>query len=128
LRFFFDMCLSPKLAKAMVDLDQPVCHLTETFSPDTPDEVWMPVVARSKQIVVTSDRRIYNNEGQRRLARSLGMVFMMLPEGFEREKAMRQLELLAKYWPPILKRAERINPGEFWLVQVNGKIEIGTKS
>lgn len=111
----------------MQAMGEPVEHLQDRFSAGTLDEEWMPKIAGVGLIVVTTDRRIYDRDAQRKIARDCGLVFFVLPTGFEQQKSMRQLELLAKYWPGILAQAARVNAGDFWLIQQNAKMELGSK-
>jgi len=61
LKFFFDNCISPKLARALSALVEPehqIIHLRERFRVDADDETWLPVIAQLGAHVVTTDRRI----------------------------------------------------------------------
>jgi hypothetical protein len=59
--FFFDNNLSWRLAKALCYLEEDenkVMHLTEVFSANTQDEVWLEDVGKKGMLLVSKDIRI----------------------------------------------------------------------
>ena len=113
----------------MAAMGKDIEHLQERFAPEITDEEWMPRIAGQGLVVLSTDRRIYDRDSQRKIAREHGLSFILLAPSFEQQAAIRQLELRAHYWPEIEKRAAGIRPGEFWLMQLNGgKPVLGSKT
>ena len=62
-RFFFDQCLSKKLAHKVVEVfreDYPdviTLHLSERFAQNEPDEKWIPELSNDPEwVVITADK------------------------------------------------------------------------
>lgn len=65
--FFVDNNLSVNLARAMDLLsDAKVEHLQDSFSPNAPDEEWLPWVGQSGRILLTRDLNIGRRPGERK--------------------------------------------------------------
>jgi len=42
-------------------------------------------------------------------------------------ESWKQAELLMKYWPNIMARATGSRPGQCWLLQLNGNMDLGQR-
>ena len=58
MKFFIDNNLGYQLAKGMKGFGEQVIHLTEKFSPDADDGLWLEYVGTNDFILVTRDQRI----------------------------------------------------------------------
>jgi len=126
LKYFFDNCIAPSLAKAISALGQDVIHLRDKFAPDTPDEIWLPAMASEGRHVVTCEADLYKRTDQRKILRDARLVCFVLPKTFASHGFWEQAKYIVSYWPKIRDvAATEAEPGQFWLLQLNGKIELG---
>lgn len=58
MKCFFDENLGIQLAHGLRGFGEDAIHLTEVFSPGTPDVDWLPYVAEKGYILFTIDKRI----------------------------------------------------------------------
>ncbi|MBO6794725.1 MAG: DUF5615 family PIN-like protein [Balneolaceae bacterium] len=89
MKFFIDENISPNIAQALAILQNPrtdekieVFTIKEVFGAGTPDEEWIPKVAKEDGIVITQDRNIHRVQHQRELYKKhgLGVVFFKPPK------------------------------------------------
>lgn len=121
LAFFFDNCLSKKIAEALRCVGIDVVHLQDAgFSPDTKDEIWLLRVDK-KRIVVTMDMRILSRPHEVAALRQSGLRVFFLPKSAANKIGLEQLAWLAHVWPEIEKTARVAHPGECYEVRENGK-------
>jgi hypothetical protein len=124
--FFFDNCVSPKLMRAMRELDAPVRHLQEELPEGTTDEVWLPHVAAKTYHVVTTDHAIAKRPTQRKIVKDNKLICFFIAGGFERQDKWEQFRRMVGYWPTILRTARAVKhdtKAQLWFLQQNGKIE-----
>jgi hypothetical protein len=128
LRFFFDNCLSPKLARAIAIIaDTEIKHLREKFDADTADEVWIPALAQEGNwIVVTADTSITRGRTQRQVWQQSRLIGFYLAGSFPMLDVWEQAWRLVKWWPVILKQASLAAPGSTYLLALEPRGKIKT--
>ena len=71
-------------------------------------------------------KRIYKRTDQRKILRDARLVCFVLPKTFASHGFWEQAKYIVSYWPKIRDvAATEAEPGQFWLLQLNGKIELG---
>jgi len=121
--FFFDNCISPKHVEMLRVFKQDVCHLGESFSGNTPDEVWIPEVAKRGWVLVTIDRNIKARPHERLALQQSKLTSFFLIKGFESQKLLAFAAALLDVWPHIVAAAEQAQPGSLYSVTFKGKVE-----
>ena len=125
MRFFFDNCLSPKLARAihaLVEPDHEVVPLRDIFPPSTPDTDWIGTLASEGDwIIVTSDHRIRSRPLERQVWRTAKLTTFFMAEAFEQIPAWEQVRWMVDKWPLIVEQAERVTGGAAFRVPKRGK-------
>lgn len=115
MKIFLDNNLSPYLARALHTLLEPegdqVVHLSDRFTPDTEDRVWIEALAaESDWVVVSADRRIHRNPIEREAwRRSRLIVFFLSPQW----RRLRNIDIawrLLRWWPRIEEQARLVSP------------------
>lgn len=125
--FFLDNCVPIKVGKILRAADQDVIILRERYPPDTPDEVWMPLVAREGWIVISDDNYIRRNPAQRQLLKELHLRVVFLPGPFAMLSIWQQVERIGNWWPKILKACAKLEPGCCLKVKMkSGDLELFT--
>jgi hypothetical protein len=115
LKVFFDNNLSPYLAHALDVLLGPegdrVVHLTDRFSADTEDRVWMTALGDERGwIVISADRRIHRNRLERDAWRRSGLVVFFLSPQWHRLRSTDIAWRLLRWWPRIRDQAGIVAP------------------
>lgn len=126
MKYFFDNCISPRIAKAVTDLDEDVevVHLREMFDPSTPDSTWIAELGKpGEDWIVITDDRIYKSPVQKEVLRRAGCIVFYLAKGWGNFAMMLFAQKLIGLWDKIKETAGRANKGDFYKVGVNGKIE-----
>jgi len=127
-KFFFDNHLAPKLARGLHEFVQPdheVVHLKEKFPGNTEDEKWMRGLAEeSDWVIVTADVNIGKNPHEIRAWKEAGHTIFFLKPGWVNLPFWTQAYKFTKCFSAIIGRAEQANPGDSFMVTVNGKIEV----
>jgi hypothetical protein len=126
-RFFFDNNLSPKLARCLDVLVEPehrVIHLKEKFAADTPDTVWMRLLAKeSDWIVISGDLQIRRNPHEIRAWQEAGHTTFFLKKGWIDLPRWDQVWKFSKAFPEVIATAERARKGSAFFLTPKGKIE-----
>ena len=129
MKFFFDNCISYRIADALAALEDRDGHtiisLRQKFPEDCPDEVWIPELGRERDwVVISGDRRIYTNP-QRRLVWTAARIttFFQEPAWLSRSFTERQkaAKLLA-VWGKVVEIAEGVPPGTAFSLPIKGNI------
>jgi hypothetical protein len=126
MRFFFDNCISPRLARAMNALVAPeheVVHLRAQFAPDTPDIAW--IVALAKQgtwIIVSGDLRIRKRPQEREIWRAAKLTTFFMAENYMNVPDWEQVKWMIDKWPLMVDMASRVTPGAAFLVPKKGRV------
>jgi hypothetical protein len=104
--FFVDRALGERifpgrLAQAGIS----VIRHSEQFAQDTPDEEWIPEVARNGWFALSNDRRIYRTAVQRAVVLEARLGFFVLTGGSA--KAVELAENFIATYPAVLRFIER---------------------
>jgi hypothetical protein len=128
LRYFFDNCISPALAKGMLELCRAqnieIDHLRNKFRESTADEDWLAELGRERDwIVISGDERITKrNSPQRRAWKDSGLTaFFFLPP-FQNMAFWPQALVVVKAWPAIHLQAKSSPRGQGFLIEKTGKV------
>jgi len=121
-RFFFDNCTAPALAKAIDVLiaregDQAI-HLQDRFARDIADVDWINTLAREGEwVVISGDERITRNPHERAAWLDSGLTAFFLSKGWQNLPFWDQAWKLVQRWPDISQQAKRIEAGAGFLVK-----------
>lgn len=122
--FFFDNCLSPKVARALRELGVDAKHLRDELPPSTKDTEWIPHVATKGWIAVTTDLAMTRVPVEVAALVQSGLIVFFMPSKFAHLDVWVQAEKLFKAWPEIAKRAASAKPGDLFEVSMkNCKVE-----
>jgi len=125
MKFFFDNCISPKLARAIHALVEPehqAIHLTPRFKANTPDIDWIRELAREQGwIVISGDMRIKKRPQEREVWKQSRLTTFFMADGFENQLAWEQVRWLIDKWPAIQQQAELVIAGSAFIVPKRGK-------
>lgn len=126
MRFFLDNNLAPKLARGFHQFvlgEHEVVHLRDRFSQDTPDVEWMrALAAESPWIILSRDVAIGHNPHKVEAWKAAGHTIFFLKTGWTNIEFWPQVQKLARCFPEIIQFARRANPGDSFIITVNGKI------
>ena len=83
MRYFFDECLSHRLALMLRALDEDVVHISEAegFARGDKDPVWLPKLATLGWVLVTDDARIRRKPDERALIEGLKIRAVFIAGG-----------------------------------------------
>lgn len=128
MRFYFDVNVSPKLARALAALedgvaDVTIVHGSEKFAPNTPDTEWIRQLgAEGDWIIVTADRRIARTPDERAAWRESGLTTYFFSETFAEAAHWAQAVEVVKQWPDLRSHARRAPAGSAWMVPWRQKL------
>jgi hypothetical protein len=120
---FLDNDLSPALAEVLRQVDADAVHLREKFDPATPDEEWLPRVAREGWVLVTADERMRKRPAQRLVLQACGITGLFLFKGFLRLQKREQVAWFVKHLTGIEEQVGRLPAGTSARIHQNGKVE-----
>ncbi|MFN0010930.1 MAG: hypothetical protein ACKVS8_04715 [Phycisphaerales bacterium] len=131
MRFFFDNCVSHRLATALHALVEPghkVVHLREMWPRadrvTVPDTEWIERLSReSDWVVISGDIRIRTRPAERDALRRARLSTFFLADGYTRLPEWEQVRWLINKWPEIVDLASRTAEGSMFRVPKRGKIE-----
>lgn len=123
MRVYFDENFSPALIEGLHRIqagrpseDVVVCSLKEEFGQGTPDEEWIPAVARRHGVVITQDTNIHRTRAQWSLCQTnkVGVIFVRPPKkGWSYWDIVK---LIIRWWPEITALARTTDrPFGFYL-------------
>jgi len=115
-KLFLDNCLSPHLASALHALSEhdghKVEHLRQKFQGNTPDEEWLPALAREGDwVVISGDLRIFKTRHLRKIWLDSQLTTFFLAKGWMNLEGWDQVWRLIRYWPRILNMASLVEKG-----------------
>ena len=121
MNFFLDNCISPRLVKALSILAEPqqlnIVHLSEKFSRDEKDEIWIPALASEGDwVIVSGDPRITRGKQQRKAWLESGLTAFFLGAGFSEKTIWKQAAELFRWWPDIIIEARQAKKGSGFLL------------
>jgi hypothetical protein len=127
--FFFDANLSPRIARALCALGEDVRHIRDcgelNIAFDSPDETWMPIVAKHGWIALTLDTNISKrNRAERKALLDCGLRVVFLAENFSRahRELFAQAAFFCRHWRALVAAVERARPGDCFRMTESGKI------
>jgi hypothetical protein len=111
--FFFDVCLSPRIARALDELDRSnqIVHQSSDsrFSCDTPDEDIIKLIASDdpKPVLITSDHAMTRKPVERAALAGSGLTVVFLKKGWASLPFEEQAAKMVKIWWQIAKATSR---------------------
>lgn len=125
MKFFFDNCVSPKLARAIHQLIEPA-HAAEAlkdkFHEGIPDTEWIPRLAAEsgEWIIISGDQRIRKRPQERDIWRAAKLTAFFMADGFANADKWEQIRWVVEKWPLIMDQAARVTPGSAFEVPRRG--------
>ena len=128
MRFFFDHCISPKLARALHALIEPeheVVHLRDRWTvadhTTVEDTDWIRQLANEGDwIIVSGDLRIRTRPLEREVWQRAGLTTFFLADGFPKVDAWEQVRWMIDKWPQIVDASKRFTKGSAFRVPKRG--------
>lgn len=130
MKFFFDNCISPRLARAMHALIEPqheVRHLRDRYpgadSSSIEDTTWITDLGKERGwIIVSGDIAIRSRPAERAALQAARLTAFFLAKGFTQLDGWEQVHWLIDQWPRIVELADKTEAGSAFLVPKRGKI------
>lgn len=124
MNFFFDNCISPKLARAIHQLVLPehrVVPLREMFESHTPDIDWLQTLGgEGGWIVISGDMRIRKRPKERDVWKAARLTTFFMADGFQEVGQWEQVRWMIDKWPLIADQAAKVTPGAAFIVPKRG--------
>lgn len=113
MKFFFDNCISYRLANAIDELSEfEVSHLRQKFSADTPDTVWLRRLSEEGDwIIISGDTRIFRTPHELAAWQSAGLTGFFWSSQWLRKTIWEHAWRLVKWWPKIEEQAKLVEAG-----------------
>lgn len=123
MKFFFDNCLSPHLARAihaLVDAEgDSAIHLRDKFVQNTSDVEWIRTLgSEGEWTIVSGDYMISRKEHERAAWKESGLTAFFLAKGWTNFEIWEQAWRLVRWWPRINEQARLVQPGAGFEVPV----------
>jgi len=120
--FFFDNNLGQFLVQGLSGFGEDVCHLTEHFQEDTPDEEWLRFIGKHRMLLVTRDQKIRKRPIElEALKRHRVGAFFLGGKAMGRWDQIRQI---IRAWPGIKDAANKTQcPFAFKVNRSGSKVE-----
>lgn len=132
MKFFFDNCLSPHLAKGLhaivqqtvtIDADgreevDSITHLSEKFRRNTPDVEWIARLGEEGSwiIIISGDQRIQKRPQERLVLKAAKLTTFFMAHGFENYEYWDQVKWMIDKWQLIREQAGLVAPGAAFIV------------
>jgi hypothetical protein len=120
--FFFDNCISFRIAQALNVLDEhnEIVPLRDKFPANIKDVEWISELAkeRDKWVVVSGDSRISRNKAERDAWLEAELTAFFWAPGWENLPHWRKAATMVKWWPAITDQARKIAAGAGFLIPV----------
>ena len=122
MKFFFDNCLSPNLAKALSALfpHQTLIALRDKFAEDTKDSAWIRELGEEGDWVVVTDDRLWKVRDQRQELTKARLVVFATPKAWAQLKLNEQAARLIQLWPKLVESASRAQRGSWFQIPSRG--------
>ena len=129
MRFFFDNNFSRRLIDFLNDLAQDIghecIHLQDMFEAETPDDEWIPELAKSGNwIVLTLDLGISKKPAGRLALQESGLTVFFFPKKHSRLNIWKQSWRIIKVLQDIIPLAKKYPKGKIFRLDANYKIQI----
>jgi hypothetical protein len=120
LKFFFDNNMSAHLAHGIRELSSitpgvdEVIHLSDRFSRDADDLVWIPgLSADGPWYIVSIDRFSKHHGAEREAIRRAGHTIFVLDSQCSKHGFWLQVERFVRWWPQIVAYAGLVSGGAY---------------
>ena len=126
MKYFFDNCIAPALARGMrelcVDQGHQVEYRRNKFDEATADIVWLDALgAEGHWIVISADVRITKHKSPERAAwKASGLTAFFFHQHFPENGFWNQVHTVVRRWPDIQAQARRSPRGKGFLVPKGG--------
>jgi|SRR5208283_114925 len=125
MKFFLDNNISPRISKALRELEgreeNEVVHLRERFPADTTDEEWMRRLGdEGDWIVVTCDTSIAKNPHEIKAWLESGLIVFFLKSGWLNLAFWEFAWQLIKRWPVMKNKVGKGSRGKGFIVPIRG--------
>ena len=130
MKFFFDVCFSPRLCAATRCIDGHRYHFDhhlDHFAMDTTDVVWLQAVGSwvDRPIVISGDTRILSRRDEMRALMEQELMFVCLYEGFTDQTIAESTWKFFRAWPRICHEVARARQPSVFKVAPNAqKVEL----
>ena len=126
MRFWGDENISGKIIRILdlYDSSNEYRQISDEFDRGTPDEVWIPGIARQfpDSIILSGDRRILKDRAQRTILDGSGLSFIYPDKTLAGQTFEEQIWRYLKVWPRVLAEVvpaqARQRPG-IWEIPFN---------
>ena len=106
--FFFDNNIGDFMVHGLRGFGEDVCHLTEHFPAETPDQTWLTFIGQKGMFLVTRDKRIRRRPRELdALKRHKVGAFFLVGKAMGR---WAQVEQIVRAWPKIKDAAASTTP------------------
>ena len=122
MKFLFDNCLPPNIARALSELDpnHRIEHLRDRFPQDIEDPEWIRQLAdEGDWVIVSADTRIPKNPQNRQAWRQSGLTGFFFLKAWTNHPFWEQAWRAVRWWPDITRTADTVQPGVGFWVPVN---------
>jgi hypothetical protein len=120
--FFFDNCISFRIAHALDALDDRnnVVALRDRFPANIRDIDWIYQLAKEgkKWVIISGDTRVSRNKAEREAWLEAKLTAFFWEPGWENLPHWRKAATMVKWWPAITDQARRIAAGAGFLILV----------
>jgi hypothetical protein len=129
MKCLFDNNMPSKLAKTLSFLEGdkgiPVIHLSEKYSPDTPDIGWIENLTKEADwFVITKDNKIRRNPHERKVWQESHIPMVFLPKSWDNYTLWEMAWRLIKYWPRLKETISHNRKNESLELSIKGKITV----
>ncbi len=111
MRFFFDRCMSWRLARMVDVYDDAHSALAldhdDRFSEKTPDTEWLAALAADDPpwVVISGESRILRNKAERQVLRQANLTFFCMGKQWGKMKFQEYAWKFIRVWPEIVRQA-----------------------
>lgn len=124
MNFFFDNCISYRIARAIDALDErnTIVPLRDKFDPKIKDPDWIRQLAADDQdwVIVSGDPAITRGRHEREAWLESGLTAFFWEPRWLKIKLWQQATLMLKWWPKLPDQASAVAPGAGFLIPVRG--------
>ena len=116
MKFFFDNCLSFKIAhalRAIFDKDE-FAVLREKYPQDAPDSEWIPDLGKEGDWIVLTDDRLWRNREQKKLLMDSGLIVFSTPDEKRKPRLHERAGQLISMWEDICQEAASAQRGTWF--------------